>query len=456
LAKSLAKSIPHSLGPLFLIILTFLCTLWIEAPVEADFSTDNWPMFNHDLAHTGCSTSSAPRINQTLWAFTAGDAVKTSPAVVDGIVYFGSDDCYVYALNAANGSLVWKYNTYGPVQSSPAVVDDVVYIGGYHGHAVFALNAYTGDLIWQSPTDSGYPNSISATAVANGLVYVTVASTSDCNGRLVAFNASTGKLTWQKIIPGWTWASPAIYEGRVYIGSSTGDIAALNATSRDQLWSITDLGYDGHSSFSIGDDLVYISKWPQGLQAWNASSGAFVWACSTKGNVVYATPAIANGVVYVSTGIGGAVGNIQRGGVTAIDAKSGALLWNHTIGSIQHSSPAVAGGMVFVGSDEISIMDHTIAGAHAGHTVYALDSTTGELRWTYLTGGEVYSSPAVAHGIVYVGSNDGKVYAIGSKPQIPSPTPAVPEFYPWIALLVVTAASLSLVAFKNRQRKLVD
>ena len=127
-------------------------------------------------------------------------------------------------------------------------------------------------------------------------------------------------------------------------------------------------GYDGHSSFSIGDDLVYISISPQELQAWNASSGAFVWACSTKGNIVYATPAIANGVVYVSTGIGGASNDIQRGGVTAIDAKNGALLWNHTIGSIQHSSPAVAGGMVFVGSDEISIMDHTIAGtAHGSH-----------------------------------------------------------------------------------------
>ena len=184
---------------------------------------------------------------------------------------------------------------------------------------------------------------------------------------------------------------------------------------------------------------------------------AFVWACSTKGNIVYATPAIANSVVYVSTGIGGAVGNIQRGGVTAIDAKSGALLWNHTIGSIQHSSPAVAGGMVFVGSDEIQIMDHTIANAHAGHTVYALDSRTGELRWTFLTGGEVYSSPAVAYGVVYVGSNDGKLYAIGSEPDIPSPSytvpspsPTVAEFHLFTVLIVIAAASLSLVAYKKK------
>jgi outer membrane protein assembly factor BamB len=383
-------------------------------------------MFNHDLAHTGYSTTTAPKNNQTLWTYTTGDAVKTSPAVVDGFVYFGSDDGYVYALNVANGSLVWKYNTYGPVQSSPAVVDGVVYVGGYHGHAVFALNAYTGALIWQSPTDSGYPDKISATAVADGLVYVTVANTADYRGRLYAFNASTGNLTWQYIPSFATWASPAIYNGKVYIGGSAGDIAALNATSGEQSWSHRAARYTGHSSFSIGDGLVYIGmEAPQELQAWDASTGAFVWACSTKGIVSYSTPAIANCVVYVSTGVGGASNNIQSGGVTAIDAKTGALLWNHTIGSIQYSSPAVADGIVFVGSDENSIMTHARAG---GHTVYALDCITGATIWTYTTGGEVYSSPAVAYGVVYVGSNDGKLYAIGSSPQIPSSTPSVPEF----------------------------
>ncbi len=106
----------------------------ISKPLE-----DNWPMFNHDLAHTGSSTPTGPKNNQTLWTYTTGDAIKTSPAVADGLVYFGSDDGYVYALNAASGSLVWKYNTYGPVQSSPAVVDGVVYIGGCHGHAVLRV-----------------------------------------------------------------------------------------------------------------------------------------------------------------------------------------------------------------------------------------------------------------------------------------------------------------------------
>ena len=119
------KSVKQLLFSVFLNLLFVLCILWTQ-PAVAITSSDNWPMFNHDLAHTGYSTSSAPRTNQTLWTFTAGDAVKTSPAVVDGIVYFWSDDGYVYALNAANGSLIWKYNTNGPVHPSPAVVNGIV------------------------------------------------------------------------------------------------------------------------------------------------------------------------------------------------------------------------------------------------------------------------------------------------------------------------------------------
>ncbi|NLE07814.1 MAG: PQQ-binding-like beta-propeller repeat protein, partial [Dehalococcoidales bacterium] len=44
--------------------------------------------------------------------------------------------------------------------------------------------------------------------------------------------------------------------------------------------------------------------------------------------------------------------------------------------------------------------------------LYAVDASTGELRWKYQTGSRVTSSPAVVDGVVYVGSEDGKIYAI--------------------------------------------
>ena len=63
-------------------------------------SVDWWPMFHHDLNHTGYSTSKAPKDNNTLWSYTTSGGVQSSPAVSDGRVYVGSYDSKVYAFGS--------------------------------------------------------------------------------------------------------------------------------------------------------------------------------------------------------------------------------------------------------------------------------------------------------------------------------------------------------------------
>jgi len=72
---------------------------------------------------------------------------KVKPAVANGVVYIGSDDNNVYALEAETGTLLWNYTTDGVVRSSPAVENGVVYIGG-NICKISALNASTGALLW--------------------------------------------------------------------------------------------------------------------------------------------------------------------------------------------------------------------------------------------------------------------------------------------------------------------
>jgi len=74
-------------------------------------------------------------------------------------------------------------------------------------------------------------------------------------------------------------------------------------------------------------------------------------------------------------------------------------VWNYTTGSAVPSSPAVANGVVYVGSYDGNI--------------YALNATTGANVWNYTTGASVYSSPSVANGVVYVGSENNNVHAVG-------------------------------------------
>jgi hypothetical protein len=154
--------------------------------VQAADPVDWWPMFHHDPNHTGYSTSTGPTTNNTLWNYTAGLEVRSSPAVVGGFVYVGSWDDNVYCLNAATGTKVWSYKTGRDVVVSPAVAGGLVYVGSNDDN-VYCLNAATGTKVWSYKT--GGPVEYSSPAVVNGVVYV-----GSLDGNIYAFGPAFAAL----------------------------------------------------------------------------------------------------------------------------------------------------------------------------------------------------------------------------------------------------------------------
>ena len=60
-----------------------------------------------------------------VWRFSVGGLVRSSPAVVDGVAYFGADDNLFYAIDSVTGTEIWRFELGGGgQQSSPSVVDD--------------------------------------------------------------------------------------------------------------------------------------------------------------------------------------------------------------------------------------------------------------------------------------------------------------------------------------------
>jgi outer membrane protein assembly factor BamB len=135
----------------------------------------DWPMFHNTLDRGGWNPSEHVLSAGTVaglaqkWAVTTGDIVFSSPAVVNGVVYVGSFDHKVYALDAATGAVEWTTTTGGAVESSPAVANGVVYIGAWDDHTVYALDAGSGATLWTQTTGGYiYPSP----AVANGVLYI--------------------------------------------------------------------------------------------------------------------------------------------------------------------------------------------------------------------------------------------------------------------------------------------
>src|SRR5208283_4921743 len=150
------------------VVTAVFCLIFLSSLVLIPFANADWIMFHADPSHSGAGTGNPALTPTLLWRYTAGNWVYSSPAVVGGVVYVGSEDGSVYALNAANGDKLWRYTTGGSVDSCPAVVDGVVYIGSWDDN-VYALNATNGAQLWNFTTGSAIHSS---PAVVNGVVYI--------------------------------------------------------------------------------------------------------------------------------------------------------------------------------------------------------------------------------------------------------------------------------------------
>ena len=310
----------------------------------------------------------------------------TSPAVVKGVIYFGSNDHNVYALNASTGTLMWSSATRGPVYSSPAVVNGVVYVGSCDGN-VYALNASTGAKLWSyaTPIAEGQSCVISAPTVVNGVVYV-----GSDDSSVYALNANDGTKLWRFSTGDGVVSSPAVANGMVYVGSENGYMYGVNAKTGALIWKVlTGIGKYGQingvsSSPSVANGIVYFGGGDNGVYALSATTGALIWRYGT-GYYVFSSPAVADGVVYITS---------VDGLMYALNASNGAEVWYYIInpdgylsGSLA-ASPAVANGVVYLATP-------------VTNEVYALEAKTGASLWTYSNSGFVPGDPVVVDGVVY-------------------------------------------------------
>jgi PGF-CTERM protein len=94
--------------------------------------------------------------------------VLSSPAVVNGVVYVGSDDNNLYALNASTGAKLWSYRTALWVEANPAITNGVVYVGSDDGN-VYAFSTVSSTAGSSSGGFLGLPGFEAVYAVAGVL-----------------------------------------------------------------------------------------------------------------------------------------------------------------------------------------------------------------------------------------------------------------------------------------------
>ena len=231
-----------------LITLTFL----VLALLSSTASAADWPMFRHDPAHSGVADEVVEPPLELLWKYKTGNKVISSPAISGGIVYVGSYDGNVYALDATTGELKWKYKVEDNIYSSPAVSGGVVYVGAHNNdNNIYALNAETGALEWKYKTIGCVPSS---PAVSNGVVYF-----GSWGNNVYALDAKTGAVKWNYQVENVVLSSPTVSGGVVYVGSHDSNVYALDTTTGELKWKYKTGGYV-MSSPAVSGGVVYIGS----------------------------------------------------------------------------------------------------------------------------------------------------------------------------------------------------
>lgn len=154
---------------------------------------------------------------------------SSSPAVANGLVYAGSWDHHLYAVDEQTGEIRWRYDTREEIWSSPVVTAGTVYIHSSSG--LHALDAVTGQPRWHIPISDSLGSS---PAVVNGVIYA--ASSAGTHPALHALDAETGRELWAFETNGWIPGSPAVSGGIVYVGSVGGNLYAIDTVTGHERW----------------------------------------------------------------------------------------------------------------------------------------------------------------------------------------------------------------------------
>ncbi len=382
----------------------------VKARVSIIRPADVWPMFHYEERRTGRSRYQGSPSANLKWAFQTSGAVRSSPAIrriqimqpVEGeegtfepawvdVIYFGSNDKYLYSLDW-NGLLRWRWQPTDPAQqgevvSSPAVDDSGnVYFGNSQGW-FFCIQDQAGwdpnTGQWQYNVSEKWSYNIgspirSAPLIGQGMVLV-----SADDGKVYAFYAD-GTLAWSTpydtgvpVPPNVDIPSSLVLapDGTILIGGADGKLHAIDP-----------------------DNGIAKAGWPVQIASDAISTPAIFY------------PSILNPTqppdpntyfIYVAS---------RDGKLYEVDP-GGMPNWAYTIGQPINSSPAIWYPLPSPDNPTPSPDNRLIiVGADDGK-LYAVKAD-GTLAWEASTGGAIISSPAIgSNGYVYVGSKDNKVYA---------------------------------------------
>jgi outer membrane protein assembly factor BamB len=326
--------------------------------------------------------------------------------IQNGIIYAGTRDGKVVAVNSSSQSEQWDYAfTSTAIYTTPVVDGDLVYIGTYSG-LVYALTVADGANRWVYPRTGSIGAIVGSPVVVNETIYI-----SSSDGRIYALDTTYGDLKWKsEPLANKLWTSPTVIGDTLYVSTFDGHIYSLSAETGASLnWSFKSVAGFA-SSPVIDEDTMYVGSFDRHLYAVKIGSDEPMWKFPQEkpaGNWFWAPPVVSEGIVYAGC---------LDGKLYAINATTGKEIWSYqTEDQNGKPSPIISSPV---------LMNNLLIVTNESDTVYVFDLSAeiGDQAVPLKTisiGAAVDSSFCAQDGLVYIRGEDNWLYAVDvSKGQI--------------------------------------
>jgi eukaryotic-like serine/threonine-protein kinase len=389
--RSFNTAVSISCSSLFLILL-FQKTVRAQTTMFLGSADHNYSMH---------SNNTMP-FNSTAWKFDAEAPIRSTVTAYDKSIYFGSSKGVFYCLNKFTGKINWTFMTGHAINSSPAIDKGNVFFSD-NKQTLYSLNANTGKMNWQislgrsKSYEWAYDYYYSSPTIKAGQIFI-----GSKDGCIYDIIESKGQIKWKFTTGGIVRSSPAIAGKTLYVGDTEGSLFALNISDGKQVWKFLtngshfkneQFGFDRRAIISspvaYGNKIIFGSR--DGFLYAIDKAGKKIWEIDHEGSWIISSAAVKDDIVVAGTSDGHFI--------EGIDINSGKQLWRFRTTTSVWSSAFIYGEQVYIG------------GKGQG-TLFCLDLKTGALIDSFLTGGVILSSPVISQSMLYIGTDNGCLYAL--------------------------------------------
>ncbi len=340
------------------------------------------------------------------WTFNLTGEIKSSPVVVDDVVYVGGGDGF-YAIDSVSGAQLWKVSIPEGVESSACIVDGCVYFGA-NDEKMYAV--YTnGTIKWSVWSDqSGTVHLRKPIRSPVAVMYDTVFAL--CGNRQMGYSTATGSNVWESTANQYETTAIAMNPDYLFRGAP----GAGGAGKVSLKYGVGTYGVPGAGSYCRNSAVVDGDMFYQAFPGGNFIGGDNQYSA-------YKAVVISNVTYKYNKYFDDHLPADERTGCFSQPAKwndrlivgmDSGWLYSYALEDGECNTNYFKSSGAIRSPITVSTLDDTIYFGSWDDNVYGVDGETGAKRWEIKTGGNVESGACVYDEKIYIGCDDGFLYCI--------------------------------------------